>query len=234
MSIPTLTAPHPQPTAFHTAPRIHQALTASLERRTLTFLAHHTPGAITSDHLTFLGLLAQLAAGASYALARHHRPALLLVNAFIALNWLGDSLDGTLARVRNQQRPRYGFYVDHATDLLGATALMSGLAASGFLHPTVALAMLIAFLLLSAESFLATHTLARFHLSTGPFGPTEIRLLLIAGNCALLRSPNARLFGHTFLLFDLGGTIATACMLLTALTLTLRHTTELYKAEPLP
>ena len=233
MTSPTFpTAPHATP--FQTAPRIHQALTAGLERRTLTYLARHTPKRITSDHLTLLGFLAQVAAGLTYAFARQHRPLLLLVNLFIALNWLGDSLDGTLARVRNQQRPRYGFYVDHATDLLGATALMSGLAASGYLHPGVALAMLLAFLLLSAESFLAVHTLARFHLSTGPFGPTEIRLLLIAGNLALMRSPYAHLFGHTFLLFDLGGVIASTCMLLTAFTLTVQHTTELYKAEPLP
>lgn len=229
-----MTTPSLLPANFQTAPRIHQAVTAGLERRALTLLARRTPKRITSDHLTTLGLLAQLAAGLTYTLARHHRPVLLLVNLFIALNWLGDSLDGTLARVRNQQRPRFGFYVDHATDLLGAIALMSGLALSGFLHPTVALAMLIAFLLLSAESFLATHTLTRFHLSTGPFGPTELRLLLIAGNCAVLRSPYAHLFGRTVLLFDLGGTIATVCMLLTALTLTLQHTAELYKAEPLP
>ena len=224
----------PASSTFHPATRVHEALTANLERRTLTWLARHTPRAIPSDHLTALGLAAQLAAGASYALARHHRPALLLVNVFIVLNWLGDSLDGTLARVRHQQRPRFGFYVDHASDLLGATALMSGLAASGMLHPLVAVAMLVAFLLLSGESFLATHTLARFHLSTGPFGPTEIRLLLITGNFALLRSPYAHLFGGTVLLFDLGGTIATACMLLTALTLTTQHTAELYRAEPSP
>ena len=222
------------PTTFQTAPRIHHALTANLERRILAILARHTPRAINADHLTLLGLFAQLAAGLSYALVRHHRPALLAVNLFIALNWLGDSLDGTLARFRQQQRPRYGFYVDHALDIFGATALMSGLAASGILHPAVGLAMLVAFLLLSAESFLATHTLARFHLSTGPFGPTEIRLLLITGNFFLLRSPYAHLFGHTVLLFDLGGTIATTSMLLTALTLTLRHTAELYRQEPLP
>ena len=221
-------------TTFTAAPRIHQSLTANLERRTLIYLAHHTPKSITSDHLTTLGFLAQLAAGLSYALTRHHRYTLLLVNLFIVLNWLGDSLDGTLARVRHQQRPRYGFYVDHALDLLGATALMTGLAASGMVHPVVALAMLIAFLLLSAESFLATYTLTRFHLSTGPFGPTEIRLLLLTGNLALLHSPIAHLFHHTFLLFDLGGATATLCMLLTTLLQTLRHTRELHHAEPLP
>ena len=234
MTTATLTPSSTSQSTFTSAPRIHTALTANLERRTLIFLAHHTPKPITADHLTTLGFLAQLAAGLSYALTRHHRHALLLVNLFILLNWLGDSLDGTLARVRNQQRPRYGFYVDHALDLLGATALMTGLAFSGVIRPTTALAMLIAFLLLSAESFLATYTLTRFHLSTGPFGPTEIRLLLLTGNLALLHSPHAHLLGHTFLLYDLGGAIATTCMLLTTLLLTLRHTRELHRAEPLP
>ena len=130
----------------------------------------------------------------------------------LALNWLGDSLDGTLARVRRQQRPRYGFYVDHMVDIFGSVALMCGLGCSGFLHWQTAIAMLVAFLLLSSESYLATYTLSRFQLSQGIFGPTEIRILLIIGNLALLRSPYSTLFGHRMLLFDLGGTIAAVSM----------------------
>ena len=222
------------PDTFRPAHRIHHALTVSLERRALEWLARRTPRVINSDHLTVLGFAGQCAAGIGYVLSRHHRQALLLVCLCIVLNCFGDSLDGTLARLRGQQRPRFGFYVDHVTDIFGATAMMIGLALSGFVHPAVALAMLLAFLLLSAESFLSTHALARFQLSTGPFGPTEIRLLLIAGNLALLRSPLAHLAGHTFLLFDLGGAIATFCMLATAVLLTLRHIAELQRAEPRP
>jgi phosphatidylglycerophosphate synthase len=228
--MPTQTAPT---TTFTPATRIHPALTASLERRLLHSLAAHAPRWLTSDQLTALGLAAQLAAGAFYALARHHRAALLLVNLCILLNWLGDSLDGTLARVRHQQRPRYGFYVDHIVDIFGALALMAGLALSGLVHPPVAIAMLVAFLVLSAESYLATYTLARFELSQGPFGPTEIRLLLIAGNFALLHSPFCHIFGHRLLLFDLGGTIATAGMAAMALLVTARHTAQLFHEEPL-
>ncbi len=142
-------------------------------------------------------------------------------------------MDGTLARVRNQQRPRYGFYVDHMVDILGATALMCGLGFSGFLHWQVALAMLIAFLLLSAESYLATYTLSCFQMSQGMFGPTEIRILLIIGNLALLRSPYATVMGHRMLLFDLGGTIAAAGMFAMAIAVAARHTAELYRQEPL-
>jgi phosphatidylglycerophosphate synthase len=218
---------------FTPALRINHSLTASLERRLLEHLARHTPRAINSDHLTLLGFTAQLAAGAFYALSRTHPLALLAVNFCIVLNWLGDSLDGTLARVRHQQRPRYGFYVDHITDLFGATALLTGLALSGFAHPLIAAAMLIGFLLLSAESFLATHSLARFELSQFLFGPTELRLLLILGNLFLLRNPYAHILGHRILLFDLGGLIGAICMLALTITLALRHTAQLFREEPL-
>src|SRR5207253_10131753 len=114
----------------------------------------------------------------------------------------GDSLDGTLARVRHQQRPRYGFYVDHIVDVFGAVALMTGLGCSGLVHWAVAAAMLVGFLVLSAESYLATYTLGRFEMSQGLFGPTEIRILLILGTWKLLQSPYAAMFGHRLLLFD--------------------------------
>lgn len=219
---------------FHHALRINQSLTAPLEKRALLWMAERAPHWVTSDRLTLLGFSAQIAAGAAYALSRFNPYFLLLVIACLALNWLGDSLDGTLARVRNQQRPRYGFYVDHAVDIFGATALMGGLALSGYLHSAVAIAMLIAFLLLSAESYLATYTLGRFEISQGLFGPTELRILLAIGNLALLHNPYATLFGHTYLLFDIGGIIATLCMTITAIITTLRHTAQLYREEPLP
>ncbi|HEX5284048.1 MAG TPA: CDP-alcohol phosphatidyltransferase family protein [Bryocella sp.] len=225
---------HPLTPTYTPALRINRSLTASLERRLLEQLAARTPRRITSDHLTLLGLCAQIAAGAFYAISGTHQFALLAVNACIILNWLGDSLDGTLARVRHQQRPRFGFYVDHITDLFGATALLAGLALSGLAHPLIVVAMLIGFLLLSAESFLATHTLARFELSQFLFGPTELRLLLIIGNLFLLRSPYAHILGHNILLFDLGGLIGSVCMFALAITLTLRHTAQLFRAEPRP
>jgi phosphatidylglycerophosphate synthase len=219
---------------FAPARRVNQALTASIEKRGLRWMAGRAPHWLTSDQLTILGLSAQIGAGISYALSRDNRYALLLVILCLALNWLGDSMDGTLARVRGQQRPRYGFYVDHMVDIFGSVALMCGLGYSGFLHWQTAIAMLVAFLLLSSESYLATHTLACFQLSQGIFGPTEIRILLIIGNLALLRSPFSTLFGHRILLFDLGGAIAAASMFAMAIVVTIRHTAELYRQEPLP
>ena len=90
------------------------------------------PKAISPDHLTALGFACQILAGGAYALSSRDGRFLWLVNCFLALNWFGDSLDGTLARVRNQQRPRYGFYVDHIADTFGALALMAGLGCSGY------------------------------------------------------------------------------------------------------
>jgi archaetidylinositol phosphate synthase len=218
---------------FKPARRVNQSLTASLETRTLQWMASRAPNWLSSDQLTVLGLGAQIGAGIGYALSRHNRYYLLLVILCLVLNWFGDSMDGTLARVRCQTRPRYGFYVDHMIDIFGSVALMCGLGLSGFLHWQTAIAMLIAFLLLASESYLATYTLSHFQLSQGLFGPTEIRILLILGNLALVRSPYSTLFGHKMLLFDLGGTIAAICMVATVIVLTVRHTAQLYREEPL-
>jgi archaetidylinositol phosphate synthase len=218
---------------FVNALRVHKSLTAEMEKRALQWMAWHTPAAINSDHLTALGFIAQLLAGASYALASRDPRALWLVNLFVLFNWLGDSLDGTLARVRDQQRPRYGFYVDHIADTLGALALMAGLACSGYVHWQIAAGMLVCFYMLSIESYLTAYTMGHFHLSQGIFGPTELRLLLIVGNLVLLVHPYADIAGHHFLLFDIGGAAAIAGMSYMALAAAVRHIVVLYREEKL-
>src|SRR5580704_3443643 len=218
---------------FGNARRVNEALTARMEKRALQWMAERAPRWVSSDQLTVLGLSAQIGAGICFALSRYERRFLLAVIVCLALNWLGDSLDGTLARVRRQERPRYGFYVDHIVDVLGSATLMCGLGASGLLHWATAMAMLIAFLVLSSESYLATYTLSCFRLSQGIFGPTEIRILLALGNLTALRSPYSTVFGHRFLLFDLGGTIAAVCMAAMAIGVAVRHTAQLYRQEPL-
>ena len=220
-------------TGFRAAARFNQSLTAGVEKRLLVWMGERAPRWVTSDGLTMLGLAAQIGAGLCYALARRDRRALLVGIVCIVLTWLGDSLDGTLARVRRQQRPRYGFYVDHVVDIFGSAALLAGLAVSGLIHLWIAAAMLVAFLLLAGESYLATYTLGRFEMSQGWFGPTELRLLLIAANLRLLWTPYATLFGHRWLLFDLGGAIGTAGMLAMAAWVTARHTVQLFREEPL-
>lgn len=218
---------------FRDAVRAQHAITASMERKVLAWLAARTPASISPDHLTALGFLAQFLAGVCYALARWTSVGLIGAVIFIGLNWLGDSLDGTLARYRMRLRPRYGFYADHMIDSFGAAFLMTGLAVSGYLHWQVAAAMLIAFLLLSIETYLTAYTLSDFRLSHGFFGPTEIRILLAIGTVALLFSPRVRTFGRSLLLFDIGGVVAAAVMAAITLFAALRHTRRLYDEERL-
>src|SRR5687768_4203546 len=126
--------------------RVHQSFLAAGEKRLLIRIAGRLPRWINSDHLTLLALLAMALAGAGFAYARVNTAGLWLVIAALALNWFGDSLDGTLARVRRVERPRYGFYVDHVLDIVGITMLMAGLALSGFMAPVVAASVLVAYL----------------------------------------------------------------------------------------
>jgi archaetidylinositol phosphate synthase len=216
---------------FSPANRLQQSFVAVAEKKTLIWLALRTPRWINSDHLTILGFASQCLAGICYALARWNRYMLLLGIVFLALNWLGDSLDGTLARVRNCQRPRYGFYVDHIVDTFAALFLMGGLALSGYIHPAIALGMLIAFLMLSIEAYLATYTLGQFQLSYWKFGPTEIRLLLALGNLCLLRWPTANLMGMHLRLLDIGGVIGIVGMALMLIVSAIQHTRTLYREE---
>ena len=200
---------------------------------TLLWLAARMPCWVTSDQLTLLGFLSMLMAGAGYLLARWHPVGLLLATACLALNWFGDSLDGTLARVRNRQRPRYGFYVDHMVDSFGALFLMSGLGASTYVDWRIAMGMLIAFLLLSIESYLASYTLGIFRLSFAKFGPTEIRILLAAGNVVLWFRPEMRIPGLPYRLLDFGGLVAVVAMGIMVVVAAVWHTRELYRQETL-
>jgi archaetidylinositol phosphate synthase len=209
--------------------RIQQSWVADGEKWALLRLAARTPEWIGPDHLTALGLAAQIGAGICYGLAASNKYALLGVIACLALNWLGDSLDGTLARVRNRQRPRYGFYVDHMTDSFGAVALMGGLAISGYMSPEVAIGLLIGFLMLSLQSYLATHTLGEFRLSFWRFGPTELRILLAIGNGVALWKPRVLFLGRQYRLFDVGGTIGLIGMTLILIFFTAQNTVRLYR-----
>jgi len=211
--------------------RIQESWVAAVEKACLLWLAARTPDRINPDHLTVLGLAAQIGAGVCYALASRNRYALLGVIACLALNWLGDSLDGTLARVRQRLRPRYGFYVDHMVDSFGGLALLGGLALSGYMHPAIAIGLLVAFLMLSIQSYLATHALGEFRISFWRFGPTELRILLAVGNLALFWKPVIHLFGGQYRLFDVGGAIGLAGMSLMVVVFTLQNTLRLYREE---
>ncbi len=218
---------------FRDAERMQLSFLAAAEKRALLWLAGRMPAWVNSDHLTLLGFAAMLAAGVLYWAAAGDRRALLGVIVALAVNWFGDSLDGTLARVRNRLRPRYGFYVDHITDAVGTFFLMGGLALSGYMSPHIALGLLIAYFLLSIEVYLTTYTIGAFHLSFWNFGPTELRLLLCAGNVALFFRPVVNLFGSSYLLFDVGGAVGIAGMGAMLVWSAVRHARQLYLAERL-
>lgn len=228
-----LSAKSPLPPAFRHATRIQESVTSGPEKKVLLWFAARIPASINSDHLTVLGLVSMFLTGCSYAVARWNPWGLIAAIFFLAINWFGDSLDGTLARFTNRQRPRYGFYVDHIIDSFGALFLMGGLGASGYVDWRIAAAMLIAFLLLSIETYLASYTLGVFRLSFAKFGPTELRLLLALGNIVLFFHPNARVPGHAYRMLDFGGAIAAIGMTLMATIAAIAHTRQLYHEESL-
>jgi phosphatidylglycerophosphate synthase len=219
---------------FQEAGREQESVFAPVERRWLRRMAQATPGWINSDHLTLLGLVSMFSAGLCYWMARGNKYMLLAVIVCLAANWVGDSLDGTLARVRNRQRPRYGFYVDHITDAFGTLFLVGGMGLSGYMSPTVAAALLIVYFMLSIQAYLAAYALGTFQLSYWKFSPTELRVLLALGNLALLRWPMGQLFGYRFPLFDAGGVVGILGMSLMLIVSSIRNTAALYREERLP
>jgi phosphatidylglycerophosphate synthase len=219
---------------FKDAKREQTSILAPLERAALRGLARRMPAAVNSDHLSLLGLVAMLLAGVFYAASGQNPAFLHLVNVCIFLNWFGDSLDGTLARFRDRQRPRYGFYVDHIIDTFGTMFLIVGLALSGYMSERIAAAVLIVFFMLAINSYLAAYALGIFKISQGMMGPTEIRLLIIVGNLFLLHSAHTRLFGRRFLLFDVAGVISAIAMAAILVFSSIKNTHALYELERLP
>jgi archaetidylinositol phosphate synthase len=211
--------------------REHTSVLAESEKRLLVRIAGRLPGWVNSDHLTFTGAVAMLGVGACFWAGGD---ALLLVVPLLALNWFGDSLDGTLARVRQQERPRYGYYVDHVLDAVGFAALFGGLMLGHHMSLTPGLAFLAAYYLLVVEISLATHARGTFRISFGGVGPTELRILLAAGTLQLLRSDSVAMLGHRWLLFDVGGAVGIVGLLLTFVVSAMRNGIALYDEERLP
>lgn len=178
--------PRPEP---QLSTRDLRSFTAAAEKRALIAIAKRLPAWVGPDHLTALGVVSMAGAGLCYRLLVVSPLALLGVNLFLFLNWFGDSLDGTLARVRERQRPRYGFYVDHLVDAFGAIFLLGGLALSGLVSSYAALALLVAYLLLQIHIALKAHTTRVFQIAFGGVGGTEARILLGALNLFLLAWP---------------------------------------------
>jgi phosphatidylglycerophosphate synthase len=208
---------------------------ARSEKQLLVWIARRLPDAIGTDHLSALGLIAMAFAGLSFAAYRVTPWAAFGVVVSLTANWLGDSLDGTVARVRDQQRPRYGFYIDHVIDIAGTVFLLAGMASSGLMNPLVGLAVLCVFLMVSAESYLATHATGVFRMSFFGVGPTELRIVIAAGAIKAAISPWATVGPLTGVkLFDVGGAVAIVGLTMAFGAAAIRNTRALYRAEPLP
>ncbi len=213
--------------------RQHNSMLAASEKRVLVWIASRLPRWINSDHLSALGLAAMAGAGASFYVAQVDPVAgASLVVLCLFLNWFGDSLDGTVARVRNQQRPRYGYYVDHVIDLAGTALLFAGLAASGYMSPLIATLVVAAFFLVSAETYLATHARGVFKMAFIGVGPTELRILMAAGAIALINTPTVDVIGlGPVRLWDLGGVIGAIGMAGTFVISSMQNIRALYLEE---
>lgn len=213
--------------------REHRSVLAAAEKRLLIHIARRLPAAIHSDHLTALAIGAMALAGTGFALARWDVRAVWIVVVALAINWFGDSLDGTVARVRGAERPRYGFYVDHVLDIAGITILIGGLAASGYMTPLIALGVLVAYLLVAGEVFLATAVGGVFRMSAYGVGPTELRILLAIGAIALVGDPHVNLGAlGRIQLFDVGGIAAAAGLGVTFTIAAARNALALARLEP--
>jgi phosphatidylglycerophosphate synthase len=214
--------------------REHRSLLASAERRLLVAIARRLPAWVSSDALTLLGLVSMPAAAYAFAAMPRTRWACAAFALALAANWFGDSLDGTLARVRRQPRPRYGYYVDHVIDLAGTAMLIGGMAASGWMHASVAAALLASYFLVAAETYLATQAAGTFRLSFAGIGPTELRIALAFGAYYVSADPWVDIAGRRILWLDVSGLVAGAGFVAVFAVSAIRTTRELYRAEPLP
>lgn len=164
------------------ATRTNSGWLSAAEQRALDWLAPRVPRWLTPDGLTAVGLAAAVVALVGYALAPRYPLALWLVSVALVVNWLGDSLDGKVARLRGIERPRYGFFLDQSIDILSQLLFAVGLAASGYIRPEIVMLGLATYLMMTAQSLLRVQATGVFHLATGGMGLTEVRCLFVIGN----------------------------------------------------
>jgi archaetidylinositol phosphate synthase len=220
--------------AIMTAPREKTFLLAAPETRVLRWIAERLPARVMPDHLTALGVAAAAGIAAAYALSNGGTAWLWVASALLVVHWLGDSLDGTLARVRRSERPRYGYYLDHLVDAVATAMIGIGLGLSPHLLLATGLLVVIAYLVLSINTYLETQSLGVFSLGYGRFGPTEARLGLIGLNTAMaLGVPvHFMLFGIGLSVLDAVALAAVAAMLIALAVRAARNLRELAAREP--
>jgi phosphatidylglycerophosphate synthase len=191
--------------------RIQTSILNSLEKKALVWMAQRIPRKINSDHLTVLGFMGALLSSAGYILSNFESNFLWLASLGLLVNWFGDSLDGTLARVRKAQRPTYGFFIDHSIDGLTVFAICVGAGLSPYINFAVAMLILAGYLLLSVLTYINTYLKGEFKITYNKLGPTEFRLLVILINTLFIYYPtgtrNFVLDGVALSLFDIIGIV---------------------------
>jgi archaetidylinositol phosphate synthase len=222
------------PQAIRTATREPNFILAPLEKRALHWLASRLPSWVLPDHLTLLGILAALGIASAYVLSNRSAAWLWVVNLLLVVQWFGDSLDGTLARVRRIERPRYGYYLDHLTDAFSTFIIGMGLGLSPYMLIATGLAIVIAYLALSINVYLETHVFGVFRLGYGYVGPTEARVLLLVVNTLLAVGAGLdfRLRGIGLTLLDVVGVLAASTMGALLVVRVFENLRELAREEP--
>src|SRR4051794_29250751 len=190
-----------------TAVREPNFLLAKPEKRVLSAIARRLPRWILPDDLTALGVASAIGIGISYLATNADHTWLWVASALLVVHWLGDSLDGTLARVRGIERPRYGYYLDHLIDAISTACIGIGLGLSPFMLLATGALIVVAYLMLSINVYLESFALGRFSIGYGRIGPTEVRVLLIGLNVALALGAglNFQVAGLGMTVFDLVG-----------------------------
>jgi phosphatidylglycerophosphate synthase len=214
--------------------RTSRFLLASFEKRVLPKMAAALPSWVMPDHLTMLGMCASVGIGASYLLTNRSELWLWAASGFLVVQWFGDSLDGSLARYRKIERPRYGFYLDHLTDAFSTVIIGLGLGLSPYMLLAVGLSIVIAYLVLSINVYLETHVFGEFSFGYGMLGPTEVRVVLLALNTTalLLGAIRFELFDLGMTVFDIAGMAASLGMLVLLLTRSAKNLRQLASLEP--
>jgi archaetidylinositol phosphate synthase len=217
-----------------TATREKTFLLARPEARVLEWIARRLPRFVMPDHLTALGVLAAIGIAAAYALSNRDPVWLWAASGLLVVHWLGDSLDGTLARVRRTERPRYGYYLDHLVDAIATALIGIGLGLSPYMLLVTGLVIVIAYLVLSINTYLETNALGVFSLGYGRLGPTEARLALVVLNTvlALGLAPAVSLAGVGLGVLDFVGLGLAALMLAGLAVRAGRNLRELARQEP--
>lgn len=160
-------------------------LLAEPERRALRWMAGKVPGWLNPNHFTGLGVAGAVGAGVGYALSGYDPDWLWLASLMLVVNWLGDSLDGTLARVRKAERPKYGYYIDHVVDAFTTVVIGIGLGLSPYVRLEIALVLVLVYLVLSINVYLESAVFGVFKIAYARIGPTEARIILILVNVVL-------------------------------------------------